>query len=230
MRTTRLLQRSLAYYWQTNLVVVLGVATAVAVLTGALMIGDSVRGSLRDLVSQRLGRTDVLVSSTGFFGEQLAREIKGGCPIITLDGVVTHESSRRRAGDVRVYGVDERFWNFNGIAARAPQDRQVFVSQGLASELGSNPGDSLLLRIEKPSDIPVESLHGRKDDPGRTIRVNLSSVLPANQLGEFSLRPQQGPVRAIFVSLGFLQQELGQREKVNTILVSAPDANAKGNI
>ena len=36
MRTTRLLTRGLAYYWQTNLVVVLGVATAVAVLAGAL--------------------------------------------------------------------------------------------------------------------------------------------------------------------------------------------------
>ncbi len=239
MRTTRLLQRSLAYYWQTNLVVVLGVATAVAVLTGALLIGDSVRGSLRDLVSQRLGRTDILVSSANFFGEQLAGDltqpsvsttngIRGVCPLIALDGVVTHESSRRRAGDIRVYGVDERFWQFNGVVAAAPQNRQVFVSQSLASELGANSGDSLLLRIEKPSDIPVESLHGRKDDPGRTIRVNLSSVLPANQLGEFSLRPQQGPVRAIFVSLAFLQSELGQAGKVNTILISG--ANSKDKI
>jgi len=75
MRTTRLIQRSLAYYWQTNIVVVLGVAIAVAVLTGALLIGESVRGSLRDLVSQRLGRTDDFVGSTGFFREQLATDI-----------------------------------------------------------------------------------------------------------------------------------------------------------
>ena len=37
----------------------LGVATAVAVLAGALLVGDSVRGSLRDLVLQRLGSTDL---------------------------------------------------------------------------------------------------------------------------------------------------------------------------
>ncbi|HEU4796676.1 MAG TPA: hypothetical protein VFT02_13670, partial [Pyrinomonadaceae bacterium] len=110
MRTTRLIKSSLAYYWQTNLVVVLGVATAVAVLTGALLIGESVRGSLRDLVSQRLGATDHLVASTGFFREQLATDLSGigdTCPLIALDGLVTHEPSRRRAGDVRVYGVDE---------------------------------------------------------------------------------------------------------------------------
>lgn len=231
MRSTRLIQRSLAYYWQTNIVVVLGVAIAVAVLTGALLIGESVRGSLRDLVSQRLGRTDDFVASTGFFREQLARDllqpgvftasgIGATCPLIALDGVVTHEANRRRAGDVRVYGVDDRFWQFNGVAVQAPQNRQVLLSESLAHELGTTNGDSVLLRIEKPSDIPIESLHGRKEDPGRTIRLNLLSVLPQTALGEFSLRPQQGPVRAIFVSLSFLQKELGQEGKVNTILVA----------
>ena len=60
-----LVLRSLVYYWRTNLAVVLGVATAVAVLAGALLVGDSVRGSLRDLVLQRLGRTDRVVVSDG---------------------------------------------------------------------------------------------------------------------------------------------------------------------
>ena len=228
MRATRLIKRSLVYFWQTNLVVVLGVATAVAVLTGALLIGESVRGSLRDLVSQRLGRTDDLIASTSFFREQLAADISqpgaatisDTVPLIALDGLVTHEPSRRRAGNVRVYGVDDRFWKFNGVAVESPQNREVLLSEGLASELGAANGDSVLLRIERPSDIPVESLHGRKEDPGRTLRLNLKSVLPGASLGEFSLRPQQGPVRAIFVSLSFLQRELGQDGKVNTILVS----------
>ncbi|HSK63315.1 MAG TPA: FtsX-like permease family protein [Pyrinomonadaceae bacterium] len=223
MRTTRLIKRSLAYYWQTNLVVVLGVATAVAVLTGALLIGESVRGSLRELVSQRLGATDQLVASTNFFREELATdlsEIGATCPLIALDGLVTHEPSRRRAGDVRVYGVDNRFWKFNGVTAEAPKHREVLLSESLAAELGTNNGDSVLLRIEKPSDIPVESLHGRKEDPGRTIRLNVKSTLAAASLGEFSLRPQQGPVRAIFVPLSFLQRELDQDQKVNTILIA----------
>ena len=223
MRTTRLIKRSLAYYWQTNLVVVLGVAIAVAVLTGALLIGESVRGSLRDLVSRRLGATDQLVASTNFFREGLATdlsEIGPACPLIALDGLVTHEPSRRRAGDVRVYGVDDRFWSFHGVAASAPQNREVLLSESLAAELGSQTGDPILLRIEKPSDIPVESLHGRKEDPGRTIRLNVKSTLAGASLGEFSLRPQQGQVRAIFVPLSFLQRELDQDGKVNTILIA----------
>jgi putative ABC transport system permease protein len=222
MRTTRLLKRGLAYYWQTNLVVVLGVATAVAVLAGALLIGTSVRGSLRDLVSQRLGNTDHIVASTGFFREQLAAEL-GGAPIIALEGVVEHDTSHRRAGGVKVYGVDERFWLFHGlgkVGLGTPAGRDVWLSESLASELGAKRDDSLLLRLEKPSDIPIESLHGRKDDPGKTIRLNNVYTPARDMLGEFSVQPQQGVVRAIFVSLKFLQKELDQDQKVNTILLA----------
>jgi len=221
MRTARLLKRGLAYYWQTNLVVVLGVATAVAVLAGALLIGASVRGSLRDLVSQRLGNTDHIVTSPGFFREELAAEL-GGAPMIVLDGVVEHDPSHRRAGGVKVYGVDERWWRFHGLGKAglsAPQGREVLLSDGLASELGAQTDDSLLLRIEKHSDIPLESVHGRKDDPGKTIRLNRIFTVSRGELGEFSLQPQQGVVRALFISLKLLQRELDQQGKVNTILL-----------
>jgi putative ABC transport system permease protein len=231
MQTTRLLKRSLAYYWQTNLVVVLGVAIAVSVLAGALLIGESVRGSLRDLSSRRLGKTDDVISSAGFFRKQLAIDlmqpgqfvadgIGSTCPLIALEGVVVHEPSKRRAGQVKVYGIDERFWKFNGVTGiDTPQNRNALISESLATELGSGPGDAVLLRLEKPSDIPVESLHGRKEDPGKTIRLNVIGALAGEQLGEFSLQPQHGAVRAVFISLSFLQKELGQDGRVNTILI-----------
>ena len=225
MQTTQLIKRSLAYYWQTNLVVVLGVAIAVSVLAGALLIGESVRGSLRDLSSQRLGKTDDLISSANFFREQLAADLEQQgqltCPMIVLDGVAVHESSKHRFGEIKVYGVDERFWKFNGVTGViTPQNQDVLVSQSIVNEMGSGAGGTLLLRIEKPSEIPVESLHGRKEDPGKTIRLNMRDVLKDENLGAFSLQPQPGAVRAIFVSLRFLQQQLEQNGRVNTILVA----------
>src|SRR6185503_8134101 len=118
------------------------------------------------------------------------------------------------------------FWNFNGVAGvQAPQNRNSLLSESLASELGASAGDSVLLRLEKPSEIPVESLHGRKEDPGRTIRLSASGVLNGESLGEFSLQPQQGSVRAVFVSLSMLQKELEQDGKVNTILVAGGSVN-----
>jgi putative ABC transport system permease protein len=70
MPKSQLLKQSLLYYWRSNLAVILGVATAVAVLAGALLVGDSVRNSLRDLVLQRLGKTSYVVNSNGFVREE----------------------------------------------------------------------------------------------------------------------------------------------------------------
>ena len=61
------MHRSLAYFWRINLAVLLGVAIATAVLTGALIVGDSVRESLRHLVLHRLGGIDYALISTSWF-------------------------------------------------------------------------------------------------------------------------------------------------------------------
>ena len=66
----------------------------------------------------------------------------------------------------------------------------------------------LLTRLQKPSEIPIESLFGRKDDVGRTVRLTLAGVLPRDRLGEFSLRPQQSDVRAVFAPLRRIQRDL----------------------
>ena len=54
----KLVARNLAYHWRGNLAVLLGVAVGSAVLTGALLVGDSLRGSLRARVERQLGGVD----------------------------------------------------------------------------------------------------------------------------------------------------------------------------
>jgi len=230
MRPFQLLRRNLSYYWPIHLAVVLGVATAVAVLTGALSIGESVRASLRELLLNRLGNVDLVISATGYAREQLAKDLESSnqfsshfqsaCPLIMLEGIVTHQENRRRAFGVQVYGVDERFWMFHGknLENRFQDDRSGGLSPSLSQELGVKPGDSVLLRVQKPSAIPAEFLHGRRDDQGHTLRLNATPELAA--LAEFSVRPQQTDVRAVFVSLRRLQKELQLDGKINTILVS----------
>src|SRR5262245_14533750 len=237
MNTATLVKRNLTHYWRTNLAVIFGVATAVAVLAGALLVGDSVRASLRDLALVRLGHADLVVTASGFFRERLADDMQshdhfasnfnGACPIIALEAAVTRDENNARAGGVQIYGVDERFWKFHGANTQTPEGNDVLVSQALAQELGAKPGDTLILRIEKPSAIPAESLHGRKDDLGRTVRLTMREILPAASLGEFSLRPQQGAVRAVFVELKKLQKNLEQDDKANVILLAAKNANSQ---
>ena len=232
MRSSRLVLRSLTYYWRTNLAVVLGVATAVAVLAGALLVGDSVRGSLRDLVLQRLGRADLVVVSPTFFRAQLADSLRAhgsfqstfssAAPMILAQGFVTGQESGRRAGQVRVYGVDDRFWQFHGVdEISGPHDRDALVSPALAREIGGEAGSTVLVRVQRQSEIPLESLHGRKKDLGRTLRLTVRAVVPSSTLGEFSVDAQQGEVRVVFVPLLRLQEELELGDRVNTLLLSA---------
>ncbi len=236
MRARQLVPRSLAYYWRTNLAVVVGVATAVAVLGGALLVGDSVRGSLRDLVLARLGRTDLVVLSSSIFRTGLADEVAADpdfagrfeavVPLVAAPGLVVDQESGRQVGQVRVYGVDDRFWRFHGVEATGPTADASFVSPALAAELGVSEGASVLVRVQRPTDVPLESLHGRRDDLGRTLRTAVARVLPVESLGEFSLEATQGDVRAVFVSLARLQEELETAGQVNALLVASRDGAA----
>jgi putative ABC transport system permease protein len=237
MTLLALLKNNLRYFWRTNLAVILGVATAVAVLAGALLVGDSVRASLRELALSRLGKTDVMIAGTSFFRAQLgvdlqaqpqfAANFNAAAPLIALPGVATHGDNQRRAGGVQIYGVDERFWEFHGQPQTMNDDSDdVFISEALARELDGKVEDAVLVRIEKPSAIPVESLHGRKDEGGITLRSTIRQVLSSNALGEFSLQPQQGAVRAVFVPLRRLQRQLEQDDKANVILLSAKSTAA----
>ncbi len=207
---------SLTFFWRTHLAVLLGVAVAVGVLTGALLVGDSVRGSLRELFLGRLGNTDSVVVANTFFRSALATELDSSAvPIIAFDGALTDEATGRRRNGVRVYGVDERFWAFHDLDALALSDRRVAITARLANELSATVGDTLLLRVEQPSAVARSSLHGKKDDGGRTLRLTLGE----SDAPEFSLFPEQDAVEAIYISLERLQRELGQPDRANTILV-----------
>ncbi len=211
---------------------VLGVATAVSVLSGALLVGDSVRGSLHDLILKRIGQTDYVISSSGYFGESLSVRLKqhpsfttafgDACPMIVKEGIATHQENRRRVNDVRIYGINAEFWSFN-LLNRSPGEvngRNVLIGSGLANELGAKRGDSILLRLEAPDEIPLEYLQGRKEKLGKTLRVQVSDILSNDQLGSFALRPTQGVVHTVFISLSFLQHELECERQANTILIS----------
>jgi putative ABC transport system permease protein len=94
MKFRRLIFRSLLHYWRTNIPVVAGVSVAAAVLSGALMVGRSVRGSLEDLLFERIGQTETVIAADRFFDERVFEAFSRSgkaCPVIYLQGMVIRE-------------------------------------------------------------------------------------------------------------------------------------------
>ena len=130
-----------------------------------------------------------------------------------------HDESKRTAGRVAVYGIDERFGRFHGIDSLAVTGREALLSPALAAELGARAGDTVTLRVARPSDIPLATLQGRRETTGERIRLNVARVLDRAALGEFSLAPSQGPVLAIYLPMARLQRDLDLGERVNVMLM-----------
>src|SRR5439155_21839381 len=91
MTLRRLLWRNLLFHWRGNLAVLLGVAVGTAALTGALVVGDSLRGSLRAQALKPLGGDGQSLVAGRFFREGLGRHLPAGkvCPAILLQGSVS---------------------------------------------------------------------------------------------------------------------------------------------
>ncbi len=213
---------NLLWFWRTNLAVVFGVAVAVAVMIGSQIVGDSVQASLKELALARLGRVDSAVVAGLPFTEGLADRLavkgRGMAPVLHFKAIVKHQESNRSASKVLVYGVDDRYWKLQGLGAVALGERDAVVSEALAREFGAKAGDGVLVRIEKPSEIPQESLHGRREGSVRTVRFRVKQTTP----GGFALEPQQGELRVVYVALSTLQKELEQAGRANVLLVSGP--------
>ena len=211
----------------------LGAAVASTALTGALLVGDSMRGSLRDLALERLGRIGHALISERFFRADLAADFPAPTvPAILLSGSARHATSQARASRVQIQGVDARFATLfpaqsAALLANLQQaDGEPFpalvVSASLQRELGATIGDAILLTLARQSQVHRESLFGRRStsDIVTTLRVVLKGVMPNHGLGRFGLTPHQHLPLNAFVDLAALQRALDQQGRANALLVS----------
>ena len=73
-----LVKRSLQFYARSHIGTIAGAIVASAVLVGALAVGDSVRGSLRQMALSRLGSVEfALVANDRIFRSSLSENLQG---------------------------------------------------------------------------------------------------------------------------------------------------------
>jgi ABC-type lipoprotein release transport system permease subunit len=214
--------------------VALGVAVATAVLTGALLVGDSVSGSLRDLTLQRLGRIDSALVASHLFREALAGELASNAdfkqhfdaaePAILLTGTLQHGSGDdlRRATKISVIGHSPNFWSLGqGGPPEELTGGEIALTQSIARELAVKKGDEVFVRLPLVTAIPADSPLGEKSDTSEGRWLKVAAILPDEGLARFGLMPTQHEPRNAFVPLATLQSMLDKPGAANAILIAA---------
>ncbi|MBX9581997.1 MAG: ABC transporter permease, partial [Gemmataceae bacterium] len=217
----RLVLRNLRYHWRADLAVLLGVAVGSAVLTGALLVGDSLRGSLRARAERQLNDLDAVA----VFRRPVRAGIANGLPGRTTPALLLQGSARRvRAGDdpdapslgrVTVVGMDRRalrpgatlayaFWGTDGGAA---------AGRRVVERLGLRSGDGLRLGLPPFSDVPRSSLLARRALADVTAGVSLpvaAFLAPHEPLNDFNLSADPAAPLNVFVALPALSAALDE--------------------
>ena len=228
MSMWRLITRSLWFYRRTNVAVLLAVMVATGVLTGALVVGDSVSYTLRRTMESRLGETEfALVPQGRYFRAELAAglaEQLGGLvvPVLQVGGIIGNEDGSRRVNQVVVLGVDDDFYAlgsgespFVGNAAEG-----VVLSESVAQKLDVGAGAEIVLRVEKPGmmprDVPLAS------DENRTVafRLTVRAIAGAAELGRFDLQANQTAPLNVFVPRQWLARQIEQEDRANMLLAA----------
>lgn len=233
-----LVVRSLTFAWRTNLAIVLGVAVGAAVIGGALIVGDSVRASLRQMTLDRLGKVDQVVTGARFFREILAEETSTAPAIIMVAGVERKASTvTRRASQVNVYGIEARGWDLlYGSPELLPHGAQAVINQTLAEALQAEVGQEITIWIELPSAVPRDTLLGKRDNDSQEVTVTVAAILPDGPgAARFGLNPTQQLPMNVFIPLDTLQDSLdlaeikpsrrdpvGAPARINSLLMSDP--------
>ncbi len=234
--------RSLLHYWRVNLAVLIGVVAGTAVLTGALVVGDSVRASLRRLTIERLGKIDEILIADHFFSMEVLNRLRSDQqaisgfslaePVILFPQIsVDHPTDERthRSPNVTVLGCDPSFWELgrsNAQPAAHPSGRQIVLNQPLADRLKASVGDRVILRLPVPGEIAADSTLADRSEMTRSLaELEVVGIIPAEGLGRFSLQATQATPLCAYLSLETLQQSLDEEGNINAILIGGSDAD-----
>ncbi len=219
MSRLSLILTSARHYWRGHLGLLFGAFLASAILSGSLFVGDSVRASLRSVAAFRLGQIQAgVLGGDRWFTEKLARESKS-VPVILAVGSASAGNGNVRVNNAQILGVDDSFWSLSPSGKKiALGSNEIAINEPLARKLNAKTGDSLLLRLERPSAISRDAPLSGSTNEQVTLRRTIAAILPPEDFGAFQLIASQITPDTAFVALGDLQKQIDMEQRVNAVV------------
>ncbi|TLD70783.1 FtsX-like permease family protein [Phragmitibacter flavus] len=221
MNARGLAWRSFRFYAKSHLGLLVGAFLASAILSGSMVVGDSVRASLKRAAMQRLGGVETsLVGGDRWFTEELARGMNAA-PVVLIRGNVSTGGGESRANAVQVLGVDETFWKLgpeSEIGELKLGANEVALNESLAAKLKLKVGDTVVVRFEAPSAISRDAPLSGSTNEEIVLRRQVGKVVTGEQFGNFQLAASQVAPDNLFVPMKELQEAVERVGLVNLML------------
>lgn len=204
MNTHHLIFRNVIYYKSFYCLIAIAVIVAVAVITGSLMVGDSVRSTLIKRVDERLGKTETVVFSRYSYLDDSILKTLEGRGVLLLNGFV---SVSGKLIPVTVWGTDDP-----GI-----KKGQAKINHALYNEIKSAQIQDIVLRLPSAGMVPLGSMFVT-DAYTTSLRLELESIITVEQGGNLNLKNEQTIPFNIFVNRKELAETMDIQGKINVIL------------
>ena len=219
----KLLLRNLSYHRKVNFATCLAVAVCVAIITGAMIIGDTVRHTLAETARQRLGFVkSVAISESRSFSPDIPDRISDSqtAAINFTTSSAINPETMVRANNVQMIGIDDSLAKAAGIYKYEGLGRnEAVINTQLANQLNIQPGSDIILRFADDNMIAELALYSG-EDYNLMWRVTVKDIVTADEFGNFSLKADQKLPANIFVPAGQLAQKLNSSDTRNMLLFS----------
>ena len=220
---------SLRHYRRDHTALAIMIALCAAIISGALLVGHSVRESLKENALSRLGPYRHMIAAGEYtmsqsLAERMSRDLEMPVSgILSARGIVRLADGSSQANKIGIFGIDSGFAEVAGIPAL--DDGEAALSDTLARQLNANAGDSMIVRIPSPSALPTDSALRSTDTRTVALRVTVKSILPASGLGRFSMANNHTPPKNIFLPRKALQNAMEAKDRINLILLQSAEAD-----
>ena len=221
----RLILKSLIYHRKDAVYQIIIVLILSAIIAGSLFTGHSVRSSLKRTSAGKLGNTDIIINSgLRYFDPSLAEKTSAhtGNPsvsIIETEGYCSNFSSGLTALNVRIYGIDEKFFPFQGSGSLFISPGEAGINNSLARHLDIAEGEEIIVRFRETDPLPANAPFApARDDHGSRV-MKVSRIIPPEDAGDFSPGVSQQIPMVLFLNINDLAPGAGKKVQANRILI-----------
>ena len=142
--------------------------------------------------------------------------------LLRLPGSIACADGSGRANHIHILGVDDRYF-MSALSQTSPvqiKEGDVWLNEALARQLDAREGDELLLRVQKPSALPRDSVVASRNDASVVLRLRLAGTAQ-KMLSNLNLEIGQGPPLNAFIRRDDLARAVGCGGKANLLLAGS---------